>query len=119
MYWQSGARRGFHYRTAAAYDALGTPVYSSAVFNFIPRISMEFQRAVASDHHEAQHRLLHDFFMPWLDLRNRCPGCAVSTVKAARDWSAMAGGLVSTRLTNPRADELARLDALIKTLEAQ
>ena len=34
---------------AAAYKALGTPVYSSAVFNFIPKTAMAFYRAVASD----------------------------------------------------------------------
>ena len=32
---------------AAAYKALGTPVYSSAVFNFIPKTAMEFYDAVA------------------------------------------------------------------------
>jgi 5-dehydro-4-deoxyglucarate dehydratase len=31
---------------AAAYKALGTPVYSSAVFNFIPRTAMDFYHAV-------------------------------------------------------------------------
>ena len=32
---------------AAAYKAMGVPVYSSAVFNFIPRTAMEFHQAVA------------------------------------------------------------------------
>src|SRR3546814_20322250 len=30
---------------AAAYKALGTPVYSSAVFNFIPKTAMQFYHA--------------------------------------------------------------------------
>ena len=34
---------------AAAYKALGTPVYSSAVFNFIPKTAMDFYHAVAKD----------------------------------------------------------------------
>jgi 5-dehydro-4-deoxyglucarate dehydratase len=34
---------------AAAYKALGTPVYSSAVFNFIPRTAMDFYHAVAAN----------------------------------------------------------------------
>ena len=34
---------------AAAYKALGTPVYSSAVFNFIPKTAMDFYHAVAND----------------------------------------------------------------------
>ena len=33
---------------AAAYKALGVPVYSSAVFNFIPKTAMQFYRAVAA-----------------------------------------------------------------------
>ena len=33
---------------AAAYRALGVPVYSSAVFNFIPRTAMEFYHALAT-----------------------------------------------------------------------
>ena len=31
---------------AAAYKALGTPVYSSAVFNFVPKTAMQFYEAV-------------------------------------------------------------------------
>ena len=67
---------------AAAYKALGTPVYSSAVFNFIPKTAMDFYHAVAADDRKTQHRLLHDFFMPYLDIRNKCQGYAVSIVKA-------------------------------------
>ena len=33
---------------AAAYKALGVPVYSSAVFNFIPKTAMDFYRAIAA-----------------------------------------------------------------------
>ncbi|MDA8457493.1 5-dehydro-4-deoxyglucarate dehydratase, partial [Acidovorax sp. GBBC 3334] len=67
---------------AAAYKALGTPVYSSAVFNFIPKTAMDFYHAVAADDQATQHRLLRDFFMPYLELRNRVQGYAVSIVKA-------------------------------------
>ena len=73
---------------AAAYKALGTPVYSSAVFNFIPKTAMDFYHAVADDDLATQHRLLKDFFMPYLDLRNRMPGYAVSIVKAGAKSSA-------------------------------
>ncbi|HEX8603525.1 MAG TPA: 5-dehydro-4-deoxyglucarate dehydratase, partial [Pseudoduganella sp.] len=33
---------------AGAYKALGTPVYSSAVFNFVPRLAMDFYHATAA-----------------------------------------------------------------------
>src|SRR5689334_2033573 len=67
---------------ASAYKALGVPVYSSAVFNFIPKTAMEFYRAVATDDTATQHRLLKDFFMPYLATRNKGQGYAVSIVKA-------------------------------------
>src|SRR5687768_9863690 len=67
---------------AAAYKALGTPVYSSAVFNFIPKTAMAFYEAVRTDDLATQHRLLKDFFMPYLDIRNQGAGYAVSIVKA-------------------------------------
>src|SRR5207237_7984116 len=40
---------------AAAYKALGTPVYSSAVFNFIPKAAMQFYEAVRPDDTPTQH----------------------------------------------------------------
>jgi 5-dehydro-4-deoxyglucarate dehydratase len=56
---------------AEAYKALGVPVYSSAVFNFIPKTAMEFYRAVTSQDHATTGRLLDEFFMPYLAIRNR------------------------------------------------
>jgi len=41
---------------AAAYKAMGVPVYSSAVFNFIPQAAMDFYHAVAKDDHATQNR---------------------------------------------------------------
>ena len=67
---------------AAAYKALGTPVYSSAVFNFIPKTAMAFYEAVRTDDMATQHRLLKDFFMPYLKIRNRVEGYGVSIIKA-------------------------------------
>ena len=67
---------------AAAYKALGTPVYSSAVFNFIPKTAIEFYEAVRTDDMATQHRLLKDFFMPYLKIRNRVEGYGVSIIKA-------------------------------------
>src|SRR5882672_3053902 len=49
---------------AAAYKALGVPVYSSAVFNFIPKTAMDLYRAVAADDHVTINRVLDTFFLP-------------------------------------------------------
>ena len=104
---------------AAAYKALGTPVYSSAVFNFIPKTAMEFYHAVAVDDHKTQHRLLHDFFMPYLAIRNKMPGYAVSIVKAGARIVAHDAGPVRAPLTDLKPGEVEQLAALIKMLGPQ
>lgn len=104
---------------AAAYKALGTPVYSSAVFNFIPRTAMQFYAAVRDDDHATQHRLLKSFFMPYLDIRNRGQGYAVSIVKAGAKLVGHDAGPVRAPLTDLKPAEMEQLDALIRTLGPQ
>ena len=104
---------------AAAYKALGTPVYSSAVFNFIPKTAMDFYHAVAKDDLATQHRLLREFFMPYLAIRNRMPGYAVSIVKAGAKLVGHDAGPVRAPLTDLKADEMAQLQSLIEALGPQ
>jgi 5-dehydro-4-deoxyglucarate dehydratase len=104
---------------AAAYKALGTPVYSSAVFNFIPKTAMDFYKAVAADDMATQHRLLKDFFMPYLEIRNKGQGYAVSIVKAGARIVGHDAGPVRTPLTELKADEYDALAALIDKLGPQ
>jgi len=104
---------------AAAYKALGTPVYSSAVFNFIPKTAMQFYEAVRDDDHATQNRLLHDFFMPYLEIRNRGQGYAVSIVKAGAALVGHGAGPVRPPLTDLKPQEMEALDALIRALGPQ
>ena len=104
---------------AAAYKALGTPVYSSAVFNFIPKTAMEFYHAVAADDMATQHRLLRDFFMPYLAIRNKMQGYAVSIVKAGAKLVGHDAGPVRAPLTDLKPAEMQELAALIKKLGPQ
>jgi 5-dehydro-4-deoxyglucarate dehydratase len=104
---------------AAAYKALGTPVYSSAVFNFIPKTAMDFYEAVRTDDNATQNRLLKDFFLPYLEIRNRGQGYAVSIVKAGAKLVGHDAGPVRTPLTDLKAAEMEALDALIKKLGSQ
>ncbi len=104
---------------AAAYKALGTPVYSSAVFNFIPRTAMDFYEAVRSDDMATQHRLLKSFFMPYLQIRNRAQGYAVSIVKAGATLVGHTAGPVRAPLTELKPVELEQLKALIDALGPQ
>jgi 5-dehydro-4-deoxyglucarate dehydratase len=104
---------------AAAYKALGVPVYSSAVFNFIPKTAMQFYRAIAADDHATIGKLLDEFFLPYLEIRNRRAGYAVSIVKAGAKLVGRDAGPVRAPLTDLTHDELDMLDALIKKLGAQ
>jgi 5-dehydro-4-deoxyglucarate dehydratase len=104
---------------AAAYKALGTPVYSSAVFNFIPKTAMDFYRAVKNDDLKTQHHLLREFFMPYLKIRNRDPGYAVSIIKAGAKIVGHDAGPVRAPLTELKPAEYEELAALIKKLGPQ
>jgi 5-dehydro-4-deoxyglucarate dehydratase len=104
---------------AAAYKALGTPVYSSAVFNFIPKTAMDFYRAVEADDLATQHRLLKTFFHPYLEIRNRGPGYAVSIVKAGAALVGHGAGPVRPPLSDLTPDENRQLGALIERLGPQ
>ena len=104
---------------AAAYKALGVPVYSSAVFNFIPKTAMEFYHAVATDDHATMGRLLDTFFLPYLEIRNRKPGYAVSIIKAGARIVGRDAGPVRPPLVDLSAEESARLAALINVLGPQ
>lgn len=101
---------------AAAYKALGVPVYSSAVFNFIPKTAMAFYKAIAADDHATVGKLIDDFFLPYLDIRNRKAGYAVSIVKAGAKIVGYDAGPVRAPLTDLLPEEY---EALAKLVEAQ
>ncbi len=102
---------------AAAYKALGTPVYSSAVFNFIPKTAMRFYEAVKNDDHATQHQLLKDFFIPYLEIRNKGEGYAVSIVKAGAKIVGHDAGPVRAPLSELKPAEYEALAQLIGTLD--
>ncbi|KAF1054777.1 MAG: putative 5-dehydro-4-deoxyglucarate dehydratase [Burkholderia gladioli] len=104
---------------AAAYKALGVPVYSSTVFNFIPKTAMDFYRAIAAEDHETVGKLIDDFFLPYLKIRNRRAGYAGSIVKAGATLVGHDAGPVRAPLTDLTEEEVAELDVLIKKLGAQ
>ena len=104
---------------AAAYKALGTPVYSSAVFNFIPKTAMDFYEAVRTDDMATQHRLLKQFFMPYLKIRNRVEGYGVSIIKAGATLVGHGAGPVRAPLSDLKPGEMDELKALIDGLGEQ
>jgi 5-dehydro-4-deoxyglucarate dehydratase len=93
---------------AEGYKALGVPVYSSAVFNFIPKTAMDFYHAVAADDRATTGRLLDSFFLPYLEIRNRKPGYAVSIIKAGAKLVGHDAGPVRPPLVDLSAEESAQ-----------
>ncbi|HET7402578.1 MAG TPA: 5-dehydro-4-deoxyglucarate dehydratase [Usitatibacter sp.] len=99
---------------AGAYKALGVPVYSSAVFNFIPRTAIEFYEAHARGDTATTQRLLDTFFLPYIAIRNRGAGYAVSIVKAGAALVGQSAGPVRPPLTDLEPAEVEELRSLIQ-----
>lgn len=104
---------------AGAYLAMGCPVYSSAVFNFIPRTAVEFYKAHAAGDTATTNRLIETFFLPYIELRNRGQGYAVSIVKAGATLVGHGAGPVRPPLSDLKPAEVDQLHALIAPLGAQ
>ena len=104
---------------AEAYKAMGVPVYSSAVFNFIPRTAVEFYKAVAAGDSVTTGRILDEFILPYSKIRNRRAGYAVSIVKAGATLVGRSAGPVRTPLVDLTPDEVVELKVLIDKLGPQ
>jgi len=104
---------------AGAYNAMGCPVYSSAVFNFIPKTAMQFYQAQVDGDIATTNRLIRDFFLPYIALRNQGEGYAVSIVKAGATAVGHTAGPVRPPLSELKPDEFDALSALISRLGPQ
>jgi 5-dehydro-4-deoxyglucarate dehydratase len=92
------------------------PVYSSAVFNFIPGTAMKFYAAVKAGDDATIGHLLDTFFLPLLEIRNHKPGYAVSIVKAGARIVGHPAGPVRAPLSDLTAAEEADLRKIIEAL---
>ncbi|KUM72923.1 5-dehydro-4-deoxyglucarate dehydratase [Streptomyces griseorubiginosus] len=100
---------------ARAYAAVGVPAYSSAVHAFAPEIADAFFTALSDGDDGTVEKLLCDFYVPLVELRDRVPGYAVSLVKAAARLRGRPVGPVRAPLTDPTAADLAELRQLLTT----
>ncbi|MFF4830385.1 5-dehydro-4-deoxyglucarate dehydratase [Streptomyces sp. NPDC001315] len=98
---------------ARAYAAVGVPAYSSAVHAFAPEIANAFHSALRDGDDKTADRLLRDFYVPLVELRDRTPGYAVSLVKAAARLRGRPVGPVRAPLTDPSATDLADLRTVL------
>lgn len=95
---------------------LGVSTYSSALFNFVPQFAIEFYDAVIAQDRDEVYRRLNEFVLPYLDIRDRTQGYAVSIVKAGLTAVGRPSGPVRPPLTDLREDEVAELRDLIERI---
>ncbi|WND21013.1 5-dehydro-4-deoxyglucarate dehydratase [Streptomyces violaceus] len=100
---------------ARAYATVGVPAYSSAVHAFAPEIADAFFAALRDGDHGTVDKLLRDFYVPLVELRDRVPGYAVSLVKAAARLRGHRVGPVRAPLTDPSTADLATLRTVLTT----
>jgi 5-dehydro-4-deoxyglucarate dehydratase len=103
---------------APAYLAMGVSTYSSAIFNFMPDWAMAFYDAVRARQSASVNAALRDFVLPYLALRNRGRGYAVSIVKAGMQAIGRPAGAVRPPLTDLAPDEIQQLTSLIRAQPA-
>jgi 5-dehydro-4-deoxyglucarate dehydratase len=99
---------------ALPYQDLGFDTYSSAIFNFMPVWAKRFFGAVRGDDRATVQNHLRDFVMPYIGIRNRVKGYAVSIVKAGLRVVGRPAGNVRSPLTDLRPAELEELRKLIE-----
>ena len=102
---------------ALPYLEMGVTTYSSAIFNFMPEWALSFYKAVRSRDRETVMNGLRDFVLPYITLRNKGRGYAVSIVKAGMTAIGRGAGPVRPPLTDLTHGEFAELQALIAAVQ--
>ncbi len=103
---------------AEAYLSIGVNTYSSAVFNFVPDMAVNFYQELRKGNREVVKRITNDFFIPFVDLRDRKAGYAVSLIKAGAAIIGRPAGAVRAPLEMPSEAETEQLMALIARVKA-
>ena len=102
---------------ALPYLEMGVTTYSSAIFNFLPQWALSFYKAVRARDREAVMTGLRDFVLPYIALRNKGKGYAVSIVKAGMKAVGRDAGPVRQPLTDLTPEEFIQLQGLIARVQ--
>ncbi|WP_046668658.1 5-dehydro-4-deoxyglucarate dehydratase [Neorhizobium galegae] len=98
---------------AEAYLGAGFTTYSSAVFNFVPGLAVDFYMSLRAGNRARCEEILKDFFYPFMAIRNRRKGYAVSAIKAGVRLQGFDAGKVRPPLDDLTAEEEEMLLTLI------
>jgi 5-dehydro-4-deoxyglucarate dehydratase len=99
---------------ATPYLTMGVTTYSSAIFNFMPAWALAFYKAVRAGDQAYVMEQLRQFVLPYIALRNKGRGYAVSIVKSGMKIIGRDAGPVRSPLTDLSEAEEAELRALIE-----
>jgi len=102
---------------AEAYLAAGFTTYSSAVFNFVPKLAMRFYTALRAGERQTCETILREFFYPFMAIRSRNKGYAVAAIKAGVRLRGFAAGAVRAPLVDLTDEEVGMLAKLIEAVE--
>ncbi|MFI8087741.1 5-dehydro-4-deoxyglucarate dehydratase [Streptomyces sp. NPDC086080] len=100
--------------TQSAYRGLGITLYSSAVFCFVPEIALACHTAFRTGDEATVNRLIDGFYRPFVELRAKGHGYAVSLVKAGVRLRGLDVGEVRPPLHEPAGDHVKQLAQLIE-----
>lgn len=97
-----------------AYLSIGVNTYSSAVFNFVPDMAVKYYKALRAGDKTTVDTIIREFFVPFVRLRSRKSGYAVSLIKAGAKIVGRSAGNVRPPLSMPNEDEIELLKILVK-----
>ncbi|MFV8341258.1 5-dehydro-4-deoxyglucarate dehydratase [Flavobacterium sp. XS2P39] len=101
-----------------AYLSIGVNTYSSAVFNFVPKLANHFYKSLRAGDTEKVNLIIKEFFVPFIRLRSKNQGYSVSLIKAGCQLVGKSAGDVRAPLIMPSAAELLELQEIINKEEA-
>lgn len=96
-----------------AYLSIGVNTYSSAVFNFVPDLAVHYYQALRAGNQEVVNKILKSFFIPFVRLRSKKKGYAVSLIKSGARLIGKDAGDVRPPLVMPTPAETKELKELI------
>ena len=98
---------------ALPYLEIGVTTYSSAIFNFLPCFAQDFYASVRRRDRAAVLAMLRDFVLPYIGIRSRRKGYAISIVKAGVKAVGRLAGPVRPPLTDLEPGEFEELKTLV------
>jgi 5-dehydro-4-deoxyglucarate dehydratase len=102
---------------ALPYLEMGVTTYSSAIFNFAPTWALDFYAAVRARDAATVYRKLDEFVLPYIEIRDRRAGYAVSIVKAGLRAVGRDAGPVRPPLADLTDSEFDELKTLVEKVE--